>query len=192
MTESQVLVNKILSGNTKAFEKLIEEHKQLVGHIVFRMIPNLQDREDICQDVFIKVFQNLAEFRFESKISTWMARITYNTCVNYLREKKEVAFSDLQNKDENQEIMIVENENYSPEKSAEEKDISVRLQEEIANLPLQYRTILTLYHLEDMSYAEIGKIMQWPEGTVKSYLFRARKLLKENLLSKYQVEDLWH
>ena len=64
------------------------------------------------------------------------------------------------------------------------------LQEEISNLPVQFRTIVTLYHLDELSYAEIGDVMSMPEGTVKNYLFRARRLLRERLTAKYKEEEL--
>ncbi len=78
MTAARSLVNRIVAGNTRVFQTVIQEHQRLVSHIVFRMISNETDREDICQDVFMKVYQNLADFSFESKLSTWIAKIAYN------------------------------------------------------------------------------------------------------------------
>jgi RNA polymerase sigma-70 factor (ECF subfamily) len=78
-----------------------------------------------------------------------------------------------------------------PDEAAEERDVSLRLRIEIERLPPAYRTILTLYHLDEMSYNEIGAIMGIPEGTVKSHLFRARKHLRARLLARYRREDLW-
>jgi len=77
-----------------------------------------------------------------------------------------------------------------PDEAAVLGDLSARVQREIDHLPIQFRTILTLYHLEQMKYQEIAEVMQLPEGTVKSYLFRARKLLKQRLLNKYRREEL--
>ena len=77
-----------------------------------------------------------------------------------------------------------------PEQTMIHKQTSEQLRREIGLLPLQYRTIVTLYHLEEMSYQEIGQTMNLPEGTVKSYLFRARKMLKERLLEKFREEEL--
>ena len=77
-----------------------------------------------------------------------------------------------------------------PDEVAETTDLSSRLLIEIERMPIQFRTILTLYHLEEMKYHEIAEILQLPEGTVKNYLFRARKKLKERLLVKYRVEEL--
>ncbi len=190
MTDEKKLIEQIITGNTPAFQTLIEEYQRLVSHIVFRMVTNDSDREDVCQDVFIKVYQNLANFHFESKLSTWIARIAYNTSINYLKKKKLPLYDDFS--PENQSIEDYKGDNNSPDAFTEEKDLSSRLHNEISKLPAQYRTILTLYHLDEMSYAEIAEITQYPDGTVKSYLFRARTILKERLTSKYQLEELWH
>ena len=88
MSDTKRLIDKILAGDNNAFKSLIEEYQRLVSHIVFRMINREADREDICQDIFIKVFQNLAEFKFESKLSTWIAKIAYNRCINFLEKKR--------------------------------------------------------------------------------------------------------
>jgi len=180
-------VSQILQGDSKAFRNFVDSYQRLVAHIVFRMVPEA-DREDICQDVFVKAYQNLKSFHFQSKLSTWLARITYNTCVNYL-EKKRVPLFDNQSK-ENQSLNHWPAEETSPYHEAEKKDTFSHLRDEIEKLPVIYRTIITLYHLDQMSYAEIGKITALPEGTVKSYLFRARKMLRRSLLTHYQEEEL--
>lgn len=190
MTNSKELIEKITSGNTEAFKSLINNYQRLVCHVVFRMVANEQDRQDVCQDVFIKVYQNLDKFKFDSKLSTWIAKIAYNTCINYLRKKKIPLCGDVSG--ENGSLEKYLSTTATPDDFAEDQDLSLRLQNEIMKLPVQYRTILTLYHLDEMSYAEIAKITRLPDGTVKSYLFRARKLLKEKLNAKYQQEELWH
>ena len=95
MHDNERLVRQILDGNELAFERLIRNFQRLVSHIVFRMIDNVSDREDICQDVFVKVYKNLKGFRFDSKLSTWIARIAYNRCINFLEKKKVVLYDDL-------------------------------------------------------------------------------------------------
>lgn len=188
MKNHKLLVEKILSGNIEEFKTLVEEFQRLVSHIVFRMIPKHADQEDICQDVFLQVYQNLGSFKFESKLSTWIARIAYNRCINYLEKKKTPLFDDLTPEEES--IETQSEDSMTPETFTEHQDLSSRLQVEIDKLPIQYRTILTLYHLDEMKYQEICEIMELPEGTVKNYLFRARKLLKQRLMAKYQPEEL--
>jgi RNA polymerase sigma factor (sigma-70 family) len=186
--ESRLLVKKTLAGNKKAFESIIQQHQRLVSHIVFRMVANQAEREDICQDVFVKVYQHLESFQFGSKLSTWIAKIAYNTCLNYLEKKKVLLFDDVSSDDRSMESLP--GDTSGPDRLAEEKQTSSLLRKEIRKLPVHYRTIITLYHLDQMSYKEIAETMDLPQGTVKSHLFRARKLLKERLMSKYQPEDL--
>jgi len=188
--DSRLLVKKTLAGNKKAFESIIEGHQRLVSHIVFRMIQNASDQEDVCQEVFLKVYQNLRGFQFEAKLSTWIARIAYNTCLNYLEKKQVALFDDLTPQENSLET--VSDCSVRPDEIVEGREVFSLLQNEIEKMPIHYRTIVTLYHLDQMSYKEIGEMMELPEGTVKSYLFRARKLLKERLLTKYQREDLCH
>jgi RNA polymerase sigma-70 factor (ECF subfamily) len=189
MTEPEELVKKIVAGDAEAFRNLIAAYQRLVCHIVFRMVNNEADREDLCQEVFVKVYQNLSSFHFESKLSTWIAKIAYNASINYLKKKKLPLFADLAGESESLEKSFSSHD--ATDSGALATDLTARLQKEIETLPVQYRTILTLYHLEEMSYAEISEILEMPDGTVKSYLFRARKLLKERLSAKYQVEELW-
>jgi RNA polymerase sigma-70 factor (ECF subfamily) len=186
--DNRLLVKKTLADNKKAFESIIERHQRLVSHIVFRMIQNASDREDVCQDVFLKVYQNLRGFQFEAKLSTWIARIAYNTCLNYLEKKQVPLLDDLTTQEHT--IETVSDCSVRPDEIVEGREVFSLLQNEIERMPVHYRTILTLYHLDQMSYKEIGEMMELPEGTVKSYLFRARRLLKERLLTKYQREDL--
>lgn len=188
--DAELLVKKTLAGNKKAFESIIERHQRLVSHIVFRMIQNASDQEDICQDVFLKVYQNLRGFQFEAKLSTWIAKIAYNTCLNYLEKKRVPLFDDLT--PEEKTIETVSDSSYRPDQVVEGKETSSVLRSEVEKMPVHYRTVLTLYHLDQMSYKEIGEMTELPEGTVKSYLFRARRLLKDRLLAKYQREDLCH
>lgn len=190
MGETKQLIDRILAGDTNVFRALIEANERLVSHIVFRMVNNDSDREDICQDIFLKVYRNLENFHFECKLSTWIAKITYNACINYLKKKQPLLFDDCSPNEETIENHASDFQ--GPEDFAAESDLSERLQDEINSLPMKFRSILTLYHVHEMSYAEIAEITQLPDGTVKSYLFRARKLLKEKLMSKYQLEEIWH
>jgi len=188
MTDPKTLVDKILNGDPNAFKRLVKDHQRLVGQVVFRMIPNNHDREDLCQDVFIKVYQNLEGFQFNSKLSTWIARIAFNTCANYLQKKRVPLYEDFS--PEGQTVDDCLDRGPGPVEWAESRQASVRLCEEIDELPVIYGTIVSLYHLQDMSYAQIGDIMSLPDGTVKSYLFRARKMLKERMLARYAREEL--
>jgi RNA polymerase sigma-70 factor (ECF subfamily) len=180
------LVEKILTGDSTAFTELVEKYQKLVSHLVFRMLPRSADHEDVCQDIFIKIYRNLGYFQFHSRLSTWIAKITFNTCVNYLNKKKTGLYADFTDAD----LDALPANLAGPAADAEQKDTASHLKLLIEQLPVHYRTILTLFHLEEMSYQEICEVTEMPEGTVKNYLFRARKLLKESLLANYPEEVL--
>jgi RNA polymerase sigma-70 factor (ECF subfamily) len=189
MDENRALVERVLAGETGAYEQFISQFQRLVAHVVFRMVDNPTDREDICQDVFIALYRGLKDFQFKAKLSTWVAKVAYYRCLNYLDKAKVPLFDDIT--DEEQQLDQVAGKTQTPAEFAELRDVSSRVREEIAQLPVHFRTVLTLYHLEQMSYQEIGEITDLPEGTIKSHLFRARKLLKKRLEARYRPEDLW-
>jgi RNA polymerase sigma-70 factor (ECF subfamily) len=194
VAQEQALIQRILDGDLSAFQELIQQYQRLVMHIVSRMVANTHDREELCHEVFIKVHQYLPRFQSRAKLSTWIGKITYNLCINYLRKAKVPLYQDLESSDHNEEQYEISESIYgdvqTPEEISEQKDLALRLRKLIENLPTQYRAILTMYHMEELSYSEIAEITELPEGTVKSYLFRARKLLKEKIITHYQGEQL--
>lgn len=180
MQHDETLVKKIVSGDMAAFKQLIAQHERLVTHMVARIIPREDDIKDVSQEVFIKVYKSIHKFKFNAKLSTWIGKIAYNTALNHAGKKSE----QLRTQELSLETDIAEND--TPEKILQAKDESAYLQYYISRLPLAYRTVITLYHLNEFSYQEIEEITGMPEGTVKSYLFRARKLLKERLEKFYK------
>jgi RNA polymerase sigma-70 factor (ECF subfamily) len=186
MTEEQKLIQDILGGNREAFSELIDRYKRLVSHIVYKMIKPYEDRQDISQDVFVKVYQNLGNFNGDCKLSSWIGRISYNACLNHLGKKQAELWDDV-----SPELSIdtIPSSDGLLENEIELGDIAKRIRDEINLLPHPYNVIVTLFHLDDMTYQEIAEITGMPDGTVKSYLFRARKLLRERLDRKYKIED---
>lgn len=192
------LINKILSGHAEDFRMLIEKYKKLVSHIIFRMVANPVDREELGQEIFIKVYENLGSFQYKSKFSTWIGRIAYNTALNYMRKKRlplyeDQALPDIYNSDWQESrtsISNVQSQAQLPDEELMQHQVSLFLQEQIELLPIQYRTVLALFHMESLSYLEISEITGLPEGTVKSYIFRGRKILKDRLLAHYKMEEL--
>jgi RNA polymerase sigma factor (sigma-70 family) len=192
----QPLVERVLRGDTNTFNTIIKNTQGLVTQIIFKMISGAEDRKDLAQDVYLKTFKKLESFKFQSKLSTWIGQIAYNTCVNHLEKKKLLLIEnnndDSESDDETLEIM---NNKTNPlsnetEKIIFKKELSEILKKEIDKLSPVYRTLITLYHNEELNYSEIAEITELPEGTVKNYLFRARKTLRNNLLLTYKKEAL--
>ena len=178
MQESN-LVDQVKKGNTNAFRFIVATHQKLVVHIVGRIFLDHDEIQDICQEVFIKVYQRINEFRGESRFSTWIASIAYHQCLNHLRKKRrlnEIAYEE----DSTVNNLITDT---STEQIVENNETKRLLKQVVESLPLAYRTVITLFYLEEFSHAEIEQITGMPEGTVKSNLFRARAILKEKLMN---------
>ena len=186
MTDDKTLVTRVLTGDMQAFMRLIKQHERLVAHMVGRLVKSEEDREELCQDVFLKVYEKLGEFSFQSKLSTWIATIAYRYAINHLRKQK-MFYTDIPEEGLFTKRFVEES---NPEIVAEERDLDNIVLKLVEGLPPQYKIVLTLYHLEGMSYPEIGEVTKMPEGTVKNYLFRARNLLKEKAKMYLGKEEL--
>ncbi|QNE41761.1 sigma-70 family RNA polymerase sigma factor [Hymenobacter sp. NBH84] len=193
----QQLVKQVLGGNTAAFGQIVQRTEGLVTQLVFKMIRHPADRPDIAQEVYLKVYKNLAGFKFQAKLSTWVGQITYNTCLHYL-EKKQLVLVDpaeptpdaAAEEGRRAPPPLVADSDYDPETALFSHDLADILGTAIEQLPPLYRTLISLYHQQELSYEEIAQITSLPDGTVKNYLFRARKQLKQHLLARYQRDDL--
>ena len=102
------LVEKVLSGDTNAFAAIIKNTEVLVAQIVFKMVENKEDRKDLAQDIYLKAYKNLPGFRFGSKLSTWIAQIAYNTCLDHVRKKK-LVLQDNFDDDDTEELPGINN-----------------------------------------------------------------------------------
>lgn len=193
----QQLVEQVLYGDKNSFGLIIRNIERLVAQIIFKMVKSEEDGKDLIQDIYLKAYKNLPEFRFQAKLSTWIAQIAYNTCINFLEKKKmmliepiigeEISLEEKMESLGNRQLDIYVNE---IETLIQRNELSGLLNEEINKLSPIYRTLITLYHLEEMSYSQIAEVTQLPEGTVKNYLFRTRKTMKENLMSKFKRNEL--
>jgi len=171
------IVSRILEGDSRSFQLLVKQHERLVWHIVMKIIRDEDDVKDVSQEVFIKVFQKLPGFKFHSKLSTWIATIAYRMAIDHAKRDKKWLKQEINPED--QGAYFIEERN--PGSLMERASTNACLKKMIDGLPLHYRTVLTLYHLHEFSYQEVSEIMDRPEGTVKNYLFRARKLLKDSI-----------
>lgn len=184
MTDDQALVARVMRGEEPAFRLLIRQNERLVVHMVGRLVKRDEEREEVCQDVFLKVYEKLPEFGFQSKLSTWIATIAYRLAINHLRKQKMV-YEEFPEDEKWTERFV---EMTGPGDILESKDEDEYIQKLIDQLPVQYKAVLTMYHLDGMNYSEIGEALEMPEGTVKNYLFRGRSLLKEKVLKYLDKE----
>jgi len=180
----QLLIEKILRGDTSSFSMIITDTERLVAQIVRKMINDEEEQKDLAQDIYLKVFQKLSTFKFQSKLSTWIAQVAYNTCCNHL-EKRKIPLCDID--------LLHENAFVYPDDTERETftiETNNMLHAEIDKLPPLYKMLISLYHIEELPNKDIAEITNLPEGTIKSYLYRARKLLKESISKTYKNEML--
>jgi RNA polymerase sigma-70 factor (ECF subfamily) len=176
--EDFILIKAFIKGNDTTFRTLVIKHKDKVRNLVFLTLGDAEFVDDISQDVFISVFHKLKEFRFESKFTTWLYRITVNKCRDYLR-KKRVRSIFVPIKDSDTE--------YGTGPFSENVDIPNLVRSAIEKLPEKLRTPLVMRDIDGFSYKEIADQMGTEVGTIKSRIFRARESLKL-ILEPYQKE----
>jgi len=195
--QDKELVNRVLRGETQAFATIIKNTEGLVAQIVYKLITNAEDRKDLAQDIYLKTFKSLSGFKYQSKLSTWVGKIAYNTCFNFLDKKQLVLLDNSIPENEKQESALefftnkfVDLSNNNSETSLIRTERMEIVQSAIEKLPPLFKTLIMLYHYEELSYEEIAEITSLPVGTVKSYLFRSRKSLKDTILLKYKEEEI--
>lgn len=172
------LIKSSLSGNQKAFSKLITLYRNRVMSLGMSFFKNETDSEDFVQEVFIKAYTNLSRFRGESSFSTWLTTIAYNTAINAKNRRKEyLPISDEES---------IEDKNLSPEKNHIRKITVLAVREAVKNLSENEAVCIELYFFYDNSHAEISEITGLPINTIKSHIFRAKKILREKLRGYYE------
>ena len=175
------LIRAFNEGDRDAFTKLVMKHKEKVRNLVFLTLGDSDHVDDISQDVFINVFHKMKAFRFESKFTTWLYRITVNKCRDYLRKKKVRSIF----------VPIKETDREPAVKGhSENPDLPGLVRKGISKLPDKLRIPLILRDIDGLSYKEIADKLECEVGTVKSRIFRARESLKI-ILEPYQKELLY-
>lgn len=187
------LIEQIKNGNANSFRFLVNKYQKLVWVMVWRMVPRQQDAEDLCQEVFLRVFKSIRHFRGDSKLSTWIGSVTYNTCIDFIRKKgsEKVVLAD--NNPEMTDVILKMPEAANPFDLLQKDEVKNMVQELIAQLPVHYRTVITLFYLGEFSLKEIEEITSMQEGTIKSYLNRGRNIIREafnSYMLKNPCEDL--
>jgi RNA polymerase sigma-70 factor (ECF subfamily) len=175
MNDDIIYIAQFLGGEGQGFDMLVKKYQNRVLNIVYSLIGQDRESEDIAQEVFLKVYHNLSSFKQHSKFSTWLYRITVNTAYDFLRKRKNIVSTDkvIEEKENNPE-------NYYDRLIARERKTIV--QKAIERVPLKYRTAVILKDIEGLSYIEISDVLHCSIGTVESRIYRARQALKEELL----------
>jgi RNA polymerase sigma-70 factor (ECF subfamily) len=177
-SDERARVRAVLDRRPGAFEALVRDYQKLCWHIVFRMVGNPDDARDLCQETFLRVHRQLHQFRFECPLKAWIGRIAYTIALRHMERQRASPTRYLEEQDEDA-IDSLADEAIESEAALAEEQHADRLREAVAALPAVPRTLVTLYHLEDLPILEIATITGMNEGTIKSHLFRARASLRD-------------
>jgi len=182
-------IKRVLEGDNSAYEFLQKKYKNLIYSLVKKMIKNDSDVEDLVQETFIKAYKALDKFKFNYSFSAWIYRIASNNTIDFLRKRRFDTFSidkPIGNA-EDENYFEIEDNSYSPDSELINQQKSDIISAAIDTLPENYREIILLRHEEELDYKTIAEQLDLPLGTVKAHLFRARKLLYEELKDKYNL-----
>ena len=169
----EFLVKSALQGDSGAFEILMEFYRKRVTALGMSFFKNPDDTDDFVQEVFVKVYIHLASFNFKSSFATWVTKIAYNQAISSINRRKEY-YSIA---DEN----ILEAKNLTPEEEQIHKLTLETIRESVQNLPDNYSACIEMFFFHGLSHEEISEITGFPVNTIKSHIFRAKKLLAEKL-----------
>ena len=176
------LMHLVSAGDMDAFEQLVERHQALVAGTVARMLGSNSDVEDIAQQVFIRVWKSAGRYVAQAKFTTWLLKITRNLVFNELRRTKRQAHIALQTEASAEELPIKDETSSPPDASLLEIELQQTIENAIMELPETQRMALILRRYEELSYEEIGEILDLSVPAIKSLLFRARTELRARLM----------
>ncbi len=172
------LISEFKNGNQEAFNLLVRKYQKKVYWIARKMLGNHDDADDVVQDVFVKIFKSLKDFRNESSFYTWVYRITVNFSISFLRRKK---MFDLIKFDEAFPATLKVNTNDNPILSIENQEMNTIIEQAIAQLPNKQKKVFILRYYNELPYEEISKILKTSVGGLKANYFHALKNIKKYL-----------
>ena len=177
-SEDQIIVAQIVAGQKGLFRILVKRYERAVYGLGLSFLRNAEDAMDFTQEVFLKVYRSLPRFEGRSRLSTWLYKVAYNTAVNSAARRKE--YHSLA-EDEPERPGNAGDPGRSPERDLLRAAAREAVLEAVEDLPGRYRICVDLFFFYDRTYQEIEAITGFPVNTVKSHVFRAKKLLREKL-----------
>lgn len=179
------ILSSVLRGDQQAYAEIVKRYQNFVFTIALRYTPNREDAEEIAQDCFIKAYRSLADFRGESKFTTWLYTIVTTTCLTFLRKKK----LEVHSLDNEKVFEMAENQDSGMDANqVEQKSRVSMVNRAIALLSPDDAQIITLFYKGEQSLEEIAQIMHMEANTVKVRLHRARQRLKEKMEKHFTAE----
>ena len=175
------IVQRVQNGEVSAFNQLVQKYRQSLFSIIYNMTGNREDATDIAQEVFIKAFQSINQFRGQASFYTWLYRIAVNSSITFIKRAKKQRFINYETIDEtlvSSEILEYFTAKTKTEKGALLKELQEKLNEALQKLSPKHRIVVILHEVEGMNHKEIADITKTSEGTVRSRLHYAKKMLQ--------------
>jgi len=174
--DDHLIISQIIAGQKDLFRLLVRRHERKVFGMGLSFFRNREDASDFTQEVFLKVYRGLSGFEGKSRFSTWLYKIAYNTAVNRVTRNRE--YQSLASEEEGETLL---RDNETPERILVRQAAKQALLDAMKELPERYRVCVDLFFFFDRSYQEIEAITGYPVNTIKSHVFRAKKMLREKL-----------
>ena len=184
----RILVAAVLQGAPGSFETLVRAHERLCWHIINRMVRHPDDTRELCQDTFLRVHRYLHQYRFESALKSWIGQVAYSVARRHL-ERKRIPLTEPTSDDDPLAAVAQIADGFDLEAASADAELGAVLRAEIEALPPLQRTLLTLYHLDEVPIPEIARITGLAAGTIKSHLFRCRARLRGRLQARIGVKE---
>ncbi len=186
INKDQLRINQILEGQIQVFSELVDEYKDLVFTLAIRMLKNREEAEEVSQDTFIKAYRSLDKFKGDSKLSTWLYRIAYNTSLDRIKKNKKHLKDVSIDEFTEREVKTIDN--------ALEKMITMEKNDAIKRcidkLPSDDSALMTLYYFDELSLNEMSEILDLTANNIKVKLFRCRKKLATIMKAELEPEQL--
>jgi RNA polymerase sigma-70 factor (ECF subfamily) len=182
----RALADAVLAGTPGAFERLVKQYQGLCFHIIQRMVRQPDDTRELCQDTFLRVHRYLHQYRGDSPLQGWIGQVAYSVAKRHL-ERKRIPIQDASDADAHQALLDGVSDGFDLETANADDESARCLHAAIEMLPPLQRTILTLYHLDEVPIGEIAAMTGLAEGTIKSHLFRSRQRLRQVLETRMGV-----
>ena len=168
------LARRVLGGEVEAFRQIVDRHQARILFLGLKFLRRIEDAEDFAQEVFIRAYEKLATFQGSVPFSAWLYRVAYNLAINkyHLKKRQAPAVSAVEQ---------LPDTNFSPEHRLLADELSEWVRRTLGKIPEVYHQLIHMHFFEGRSYPEISKALEMPVNTIKSYIFRAKELIRQRL-----------
>lgn len=190
--EEEKIIKQLKNGDFSNYDKIVDSYKNRVFGMAYKFTNDYDETQDLAQEVFLKIYRQIKNFRGDSKLSTWIYRISVNTCLDWKKKKqriKSINFSNMVNEENKDQTIDIKDDSPMPDEIILQDEDQKIVHDLIYQLSDKYKTVLIMYHFNEMSYEDIANSLNIPQRTVETRLYRARRMLKDKI-SKMSSQEV--